>query len=434
MKVIIDNSISRCVDLNVEQLRALRTLLSYKIPPNEAYYSPGRSPVRYMITPQGYFPTGLLPRVLTAYPGIKISDLRVKPVLHRVIAPAASRDYLPYPEQIEAAKSALIASRGIICAPTGMGKSLICELILDEFQVPTLIVVPSLELKRQLTQSLARWVNTNQVTVQNIDALDPSKAVKGIDLLIIDEFHHSAAKTYRQLNKKAWAGIYYRIGLTATPYRSKSSEQMLLESILSDLIYEVTYEQAVSKGYIVPVEPYYLNIPVKTMTGNDRHWGSVYSELVVNNDIRNLMTAVLLKRLHTAGKSTLCLVKEISHGKTLSDLTLFPFANGQDGSSRNLIRAFSAGEINTLIATSGVCGEGVDTKPAEYVILAGGGMAKVGFMQSVGRGVRRYPGKESAKIILLRDSSHKYLLKHFNACVKNLKDEYGIVPSPIELE
>jgi superfamily II DNA or RNA helicase len=115
-------------------------------------------------------------------------------------------------------------------------------------------------------------------------------------------------------------------------------------------------------------------------------------------------------------------------------MTGIPFANGQDEESRDFIRQFNSGGIKALIGTTGVLGEGVDTKPCEIVIIACLGKAKSAFMQQVGRAVRTYPGKESAKVVIIKDASHKFLSRHYAAQVAILKEEYGVTPQLITLE
>jgi superfamily II DNA or RNA helicase len=248
--------------------------------------------------------------------------------------------------------------------------------------------------------------------------------------LIIDEAHHAAARTYQNLNKKVWDGIHYRFFLTATPFRNDPEETLLFEGIAGQIIYQLTYQKAIAKGYIVPIEAYYIEIP-KQKT-NAYTWREVYDELIVNHKIRNETIANLMISLHESGASTLCLVKEIAHGEILADLTGAGFANGQDDDTRDLITAFNRVKIKTLIGTTGILGEGVDSKPCEYVIIAGLGKAKSAFMQQVGRSVRTYPGKESAKVILIKDTSHKFLSKHFREQCAILKDEYNIIPIKLE--
>jgi len=337
----------------------------------------------------------------------------------------------PHPEQLAAVRIAVQKRRGIIEAVTGSGKSLMIGLLIQELQVPTLIVTPSLELKTQLTESLKSWFGANKVGkgrpiwVENVQGLR-LQPVLGYDCLIIDEFHHSAALTYRQLNKKAWMNIYYRFGFTATPFRSNEAESILLETILSTVIYKLSYKRAVEAGYIVPVEAFYVDLP-KTPT--DAHtWAQVYSTLVTKNDTRNTVIADLVLSLTAP---TLVLVKEVAHGKALSDLTGIPFVHGQDEESRDYIQQFNSGKILQLIGTTGIISEGVDTKPCEWVIIAGLGKAKSAFMQQVGRAVRRYGTKDSAKIVIFRDKSHRFTLRHFSAQTKILLTEYGVQPIKI---
>jgi superfamily II DNA or RNA helicase len=316
-------------------------------------------------------------------------------------------------------------------------------MIINKLQVPTLVVVPNLELKRQLTETLRSAFGTGLVgplnadkwcpiAVENVDALDPKEVLKAYDCVIIDEFHHAAAATYRKLNQKSWTNVFYRFGLTATPFRSDENERLLLESVLSKVIYRQEHKAAVELGRIVPLEAYYVDLPKVQMKGDPTYWPAVYTELVVNNTSRNRKIAWLMKTLHMNEASTLCLVKEIAHGEAIKGLTDASFANGQDECSKNMIAEFSMGQLKTLIGTS-VVGEGVDTRACEWVILAGGGKSRNQFMQQCGRAFRRYPGKESAKVILFRDSSHPWLLKHFNACVKFFRDEYNVKPVKLEI-
>lgn len=342
----------------------------------------------------------------------------------------------PYKEQLDAVAAALEFGRGTIVMPTGMGKSVTIALLINELKVNTLIVVPTLELKRQLTSSLMTYFGQNvikdrYIVIENIDSSALQRSAS-YDCVIIDEAHHAAAETYRKLNKSYWNGIYYRFFFTATPFRSRDEEQILLEALCGQVIYEVPYQLAVDKGYIVPLEAYYLEIP-KTAIDPDANWPEVYSKLVVNNEVRNKAISELINILHYVQVSALTLVKEIKHGNLLSGLSRAAFANGESDDCAFLIKAFSEKKLLTLLGTTGVCGEGVDTRAAEYVIIAGLGKAKTQFMQSVGRAFRTYPDKTSAKVILIKDKSHKFTLRHFNAQVKILRDEYGVVPIKLEI-
>jgi superfamily II DNA or RNA helicase len=437
MKLAINNSASSVSDFTQEQFRVLKNVLSYSISDNAAFYGGLKyGNKRYLLDKKGNFPTGLLPLVLKTAKTHKWAltqhDLRQVPEACPKLF-NLSLGLTPYPEQIEAVEAFEKAHRGTISMPTGTGKSVTMALLINAINVPTLVVVPTLGLKQQLTQTFTHlFGNMNNITVENIDSPNLEKPHK-YGMLIIDEAHHVAAATYRRLNQKVWTNIYYRAYFTATPFRSRDEEQLLMESVAGQVIYELDYQTSVDKGYIAPVEAYYIELPKRNVEGYT--WAQVYKELVTNNKPRNDLIASLLDRLEMKRTSTLCLVKEIAHGTALAKATDHnpAFANGIDAMSRQYILEFCLQERNVLIGTTGVLGEGVDTKPAEYVIIAGLGKSRPQFMQQVGRGVRTYKGKESCKVILIKDPSHKWTLTHFKAQCKVLLDEYGIKPIKLEI-
>lgn len=434
IKLTIDNSLCKIEGLSPSQYGKLRKELSYLPNPAQAHFggynAQGR---RYLIDARGNFPTGLLYLVdkCLAEETVHIVDSRKEPTAR--INFKLKLAHTPYQEQQAAANSAATHHRGIIVAPTGTGKSLIIALIIAQMRCRALVVVPTLELKRQLSESLLEAFGDDfgkHVFVENIDALDISKPA-AVDLVIIDEYHHSAAATYRKLNQNAWTGVYFRVGMTATPFRSQDHERLLLESVLSEVIYRLDYKVAVEKGYIVPLEAEFIDLPPQEVTGNN--WPAVYKQLVTNNAVRNKVIAELLVKIHVLKVPTLCLVKEIAHGEELARLTGAAFANGQDENCAAYIKAFNEGKLTALIGTTGVLGEGVDTRPCEIVILAGLGKSKNSIMQQIGRGFRRHGVKDCCKVILFRDTSHKWSLAHFKEQCKIIRNEYGVKPRRLEL-
>lgn len=424
MKVIINNSYSQVTDCTLEEYKALREILSYTIPPAQMYFSGHRgNGKRYLIDKKGFFPTGLLPHVkkyadTCAYPYKSIMDMRTYPK-EGVGLFCLSLPVTPYCVQLGAVEDAVRAHRGTISAVTGLGKTVIMALLVQKLQLRTLIIVPNLELKRQLKESFLSYFGSIEgITIENIDSKELQKQ-GDYDVLICDEAHRVAAKTYRDLNKKYWNNIYYRYFFTATPWRTRDEENILFESIAGQVIYEITYKDAVDIGAIVPVEAYYIEIPVTKTT--QYSYQEVYKELVVNNKKRNDIIYNLLDVLANERIPTLCLVKEIKHGEKFKE---FYFANGQDDDTQHFIKLFNDGKMKTLIGTVGVLGEGVDSRPAEYVVIAGLGKSRGQFMQQVGRALRRYPGKETAKIVIFLDKSHKWTRAHFNAQKKILAEEY----------
>lgn len=443
IKLRLGNSFSRIEGLTAVQFKTLRENMSYNLNWNAQYFGRGYNTKRYLISARGDYPSGLQYIVddylvslgAGIWPFCERIDSRIRPKSTLTDQTIMIPESYPEPRQsqLDAVKSALKHSRGIISAVTGSGKSLIIGFLIEAFKVRTLVVVPSLELKRQLTDSLRSWFGSRfdlLIEVQNVDALDPKKPTEA-DMIIIDEIHHVAAKTYRTLNQKSWVGAFYRFGLTATPFRNNENERLLFESFLSKVIYRLDYESAVESGTIVPVEAYYIELP--KIEANFTTFSQAYNELVVKRPDRNKIIATLLNKLHSQHISTLCLVKEVEHGRRISDLSGAAFTHGQDLERTTLINWFNDGSLHTLIGTTGVLGEGVDTKPCEYVIIAGLGKAKGQFQQHVGRGLRTYPGKESCKVIIFYDPSHKWSKAHFKEQCRVLKEEYNVIPTKLDI-
>lgn len=435
--LILGNSFSQIKHIPIDQHEALREKLSYKITPGANKYG-AQSYKKYLMDKKGNFPSGLLEDVkdFLTFNRIRytqsVSWVKPKPQgkLFNLALP-----FTPYPEQIEIAEASETYTRGTVSACTGFGKSVSIALLINNLQLRTLIVVPNLELKRQLTEDFTNYFGKeslkSNIKIENIDSRALNKA-KDYDVLIIDEAHHSAAKTYRTLNAKVWPNIHHRYFFTATPFRSDDEEQILLKSIAGEVIYEVSYKKAVAKGYIVPVEAYYVEVPKTKILGNT--WAQVYSEVVVNKEVRNKIIAELLLKIHANNQSTLCLVKEIKHGENIGKLLDVAFAHGVNPETSDLIKWFSKGQLKTLVATTGIMAEGVDSKACEYVIIAGLGKSRPNFMQSVGRGVRRFEGKISCKVIIFLDRSHRWTKEHYKAQVLTLKEYYGIEPLEIKVD
>lgn len=430
----LGNSYSSIQGLTSDHHKRLSGIMSYVV--DTGGYG-GFQRRQKLLSKTGEFGTGLLYLVsdyLTKHQiPFKITDPRIAPIsqfkLFNLKLP-----HNPYPEQIASVEAARRLKRGIISAVTGSGKSLMMALLINRLQLKVLIVVPTLELKKQLREDFTQWFGSlDNITIENIAS--PKLEVKGdYNLLLIDEAHHAASKTYRTLNKKVWNSIYYKFFYTATAYRSNSEEQLLMESVTGQVIFSLDYKTAVAKGYVCPIDAYYFIIPTKTEVEGFT-WAQVYRELVTENRSRNLIITDLLESLDHAGESTLCLVKEVQHGRDLvAKCDFAQFVCGVDDESKVHIKDFNKGKIKSLIGTTGVLSEGIDTKACSYVVIAGLGKSKNAFVQMCGRAIRKYPGKESAKVIIFLDKSHKFTKSHFAAQKKILRDEFGVVPVLLTLE
>ena len=143
---------------------------------------------------------------------------------------------------------------GILCAPTGFGKTVIgCKLI-SEHKVNTLILVNKLQLLNQWKSRIKEFLNidevgeisskkkkiTNVIDVASIKTIWNNGNVldiaKNYGMIIIDECHHTAAYTFEQAINTGNAKYVY--GISATPER-ENGHTPIIKMQCGDIRYRV---------------------------------------------------------------------------------------------------------------------------------------------------------------------------------------------------
>jgi len=377
----------------------------------------------------GEFPTGLLPNVLNILKEEQyiINDARKRPQLkqHKFVLKE------PFPALRHYQKTGTKAleenERGVVVMPTGTGKSLLVAKMIWDLGVNTLIITPSKAITDHMQNTLIKHfgkgkvdkLNTKTVKIKkpinivNIQALVKMKpsALKNIDAVFTDEFHHSSAETFREVNLKHLKDVYFRIGVTATNFRNDGSD-LALQSVLSNVLFEYSIPQAIKEGYLIKPEFEFIQTQVQD-AGN---WQQTYKSAIVENDDRNEIIAKVAIEEAQKGRHVIILVQQIEHGERLqklikSDNAKFIHGTIKDLEREKLMEDFRKGKINILIGST-VIGEGVDLPIADTLIMAGGGKARSQVMQNVGRVLRVFPGKKSALIIDFTDEGSRWLEEH----------------------
>lgn len=375
----------------------------------------------------GKFATGLLPRAIKALEQegheVILTDKRVKPQTkkYRFVLSEPLHPLRYY--QKEAVKSLEHEGRGIIVAATGTGKTQTILKMIWDLGVDTLIITPSKEITNMMVTTLVNHFGKgkveklttktakikkpiNVINIQALIKLDP-KVLEGISAVFIDEFHHSGADTYREANLKHLKNCYFRIGVTATNFRTDGSD-LALESVLSNVLYNYPAKKAIKEGYLV--QPQFEIL--ETEASIERKYQDSYKTNIVHNDSRNNLIAEIAEA--HCEDHVIILVKEVEHGNNLK--TLIPNSEFITGKEKDVIRQrllddFKSGKIKCLIGTS-VIGEGVDLPIADVLIMAGGGKSKIQIMQNVGRVLRLFKNKTTALVYDFTDYGCKWLSAH----------------------
>jgi DNA repair protein RadD len=375
----------------------------------------------------GTFPTGLLPRVqhILSEEGheVNIKDLRIKPKTkeHKFVLKEVFPALRYY--QKEATKEIDASGRGIVVFPTGTGKTVTIARMIWDLGLNTLIITPGKSITDMMMEVMLRHFGKGKVekltsktkqikkpiAIVNIQALikmNPA-VLKDIDVVFVDEFHHSSADTYREVNIKHLANCYHRIGFTATNFRNDGSD-LALESVLSNVLYDYPIRQAINDGFLMQPE---FEI-IDNESWDDSTYQKTYKAAIVENEDRNGIIAQLAQE-HSEDQ-VLILVQQIEHGESIKALipgSVFIHGEEKDIIRQRALEDFKKGKIKCLIG-SAVVGEGVDLPNANVLILAGGGKARSAVMQSLGRVLRICKGKLFAKIYDFADHGSEWLHDH----------------------
>ncbi len=448
IKVEIDNSYSLISGLNSTETKNLNQELSYPIPGAHFSKLPWYLKRKWLLKKKDgdlYFPTGLLSVVLDF---LKNCNINYSISYHNQQPKSHSRfrtlkkdpNPLRYYQE-EVIKRCIDGHRGVVESATATGKTRMITELIRELSLPTLIVVPSTQILYQFHNLLLKTFGRKLVgiigdgkanykgiiTVATVQSLEkvPDSFWDKIQVLIIDEFHHSAAETYQFLNENKFQNIYYRYGFTGTNFRNDGSD-LALQGILSNVLYSYSAINGINDGYLCPpifkfieFNHSYPGLPPDT-------WKKEYTDFIVDNELFNQEVSRIAKTMNDRGMSTIVFVKEIAHGKKLNELIPDSgFMNGENDSRLNedLLSDFNSGKLKCLIGTS-IIGEGVDTVRASCGIMAGGGKAESEIIQKIGRLLRLHPDKKFSIVIDFMHKNSKWALKHSKAREKIYKS-YG---------
>ena len=410
--------------------------------------------------------TGCLRAPALAYPDIVMSLIR-----QRIQYQDQARDYLvlsgsilkpktPRPYQREAIEAWLPQRRGLIILPTGAGKTYVAQLAIESVARSALIVVPTLELVRQWTQTLSESFshavgavgggeyNPQPLTVITYDSAYAHMENLGnrFGLIIFDECHHLPGESYSLAARSCLAP--YRLGLSATPERADGRH-----SELDHLIGPIVYRRDVLELAGDYLAEYSTHQIVVELTADERseyeRERAIYKDFIISQGIRlghpkgwsefvmrsarsaqgrRAMKAYLRqKKLAFAAPSKLDYVDQLLHRHRRDRTLLFtqsndtayevakrfliPVITHQTKSSERaeILSGFAEGRYLAVV-TSKVLNEGVDVPDANVAIVISGSGSVREHVQRLGRILRRASADKQATLyeLIAADTSEAY--------------------------
>ena len=313
-----------------------------------------------------------------------------------------------------------------LCAlPTGTGKTYLAVAVSRSFK-QTLFVVHREELIRQTAETLARvhpdvpigfirpgqhdiaafTVGMVQTIHRRLGKIDPT----AFDLVVIDEAHHSTARTWREVAEHFQPKL--RLGLSATPERTDGSD---LSHLFSEISFEMSVASAIAEGYLCPpVARQCLtscSLSAVRTVGGDLNEGDL--QAVIDVDERNAFVVAKYQQ-HAPGRRAICFAVSIAHAKHITEAftaagIAADWIAGDSPDRAEKLARFAAGAIQVLSSCM-VLTEGFDDPGVDCVLLARPTKSRPLFVQMIGRGLRLFPGKSDCIVLDFTDNAGRHSL------------------------
>ncbi len=239
---------------------------------------------------------------------------------------------------------------------------------------------------------------------ENLERFSPER----FEYLVVDEFHHGMAPTY--LKAINYFKPRFMLCLTATPERMDGRDVLRLCDY--NVAYELRLLDAVDRGWLSPFQ--YFAVHDKTdydrITWRGTHYDDEELTKALSNDTRNAIVAANLKKYLPAGGKikALAFCSSVAHARyTAERLTLdhgikaLALSGVDSDEERTLALTRLEDEADSLrvICSVDIFNEGLDIPGLSHVLLLRPTQSFTVFLQQLGRGLRKAPGKDYLVVI-----------------------------------
>jgi RNA polymerase sigma factor (TIGR02999 family) len=287
------------------------------------------------------------------------------------------------------------------------------------------ILTQALETFRRIRPraSLGRYTGTEKapdadvlfVSVQTLGRLPHLRlfAPGAFDYVIIDEFHHAAAATYRRLIRHFTPR--FLLGLTATPERADGGDLLVL--CKENLVYRCDLVRGIERGLLCPF--HYFGVPDEVDYANIPWRSSRFDEEALTAAVATQKRAanVLDQYRRRAGTRTLAFCCSQRHADFMAQFfrqhgvraVAVPSGPGSAPRAASLER-LEAGQLDVVCCVD-MFNEGLDLPRVDTVLMLRPTESQVIWLQQFGRGLRRAEGKDALRVIDYIGNHRAFLVK-----------------------
>lgn len=335
-----------------------------------------------------------------------------------------------YSYQKTAVEAVIRSKNGILVAPCGSGKTQMGLEIVSRIGGKTLWITHTTDLLNQsmdrakmcfnlplheygtITEGKVNIGNSiTFATVQTLSNINLSQFYNEWDCIVVDECHKCVGSPtqmmmfYKVLSQLA---ARYKIGLTATPYRSDGLDKCMF-ALLGDIIYEVPKEAV--KDTTCPVKVKFVETnftpDLDVILAGDGTL--VYSSLIDNIIKDEKRNEKIAKELDTLDGATIVLSDRVEHlfkmYDKLADNSHAVVISGQKHSKeekerrKRVLSDLNSGKLRYVFATYKLAKEGLDVPNLRYVVFATPQKDRTTVTQAAGRVGRKSEEKEFGTVI-----------------------------------
>jgi superfamily II DNA or RNA helicase/HKD family nuclease len=320
-------------------------------------------------------------------------------------------------------------NKGVIIAATGTGKTYLSAFDVKAFNPKKLLfiahreelldnaiktfqrVIPKKEIFGKITATVKEFDKPYLFsTVQSLHKDEILKRFKRdeFDYIIIDEFHHAEAPTYRKVID--YFQPKFLLGLTATPERMDGRDVLALCD--HNIVYEIRLREALEANLLAPFHYFgvsdhtvdYSKIPLKN--------GFFDEDALVKALKTNERTDFIIEMINTYGYHGdrmigLGFCTNIEHAKYMSEefnkrgyhTTYLTGEHSIDYREKVIKQLEDENHPLELIFTVNIFNEGIDIPKLNLILFLRPTESSTVFIQQLGRGLRKVEGKEFVTIL-----------------------------------
>ncbi len=236
----------------------------------------------------------------------------------------------------------------------------------------------------------------------------PSLTGRAFDYVVVDEFHHASAPSYRSLLGKLDFG--FLLGLTATPERQDGHDVLALCDY--NVAYEVRLVEAINRGWLMPF--HYFGIADESVDYGAIPWRSggfdpeqLENALMVEERVEAMLKHCWIRGFDGPKRVTVGFCAGVRHARfmaaalTSRGLVAGVVTGADDVAAREAMYGRLQDPSDSLewLFVADVLNEGVDLPAINCVVFLRPTESATIFIQQLGRGLRLAPGSEVLTVL-----------------------------------